>query len=120
MRSEKSSAFNRSAVVPEQQQLGRLQLRIRVFPFCLLQHSVEDTAAECEKLGATVQAFVVDCSKREEIYSVAEKVREQGHDQRLTQMYWIFGKVRKTREEVLYLNNASPWHLHTSCCFLWG
>ncbi|KAM6428924.1 estradiol 17-beta-dehydrogenase 11-like [Rhynochetos jubatus] len=37
---------------------------------------VEDTAAECERLGATVQAFVVDCSKREEIYSAAEKVKK--------------------------------------------
>ncbi|KAF1409703.1 Estradiol 17-beta-dehydrogenase 11, partial [Spheniscus magellanicus] len=44
--------------------------------FCLLQHGVEDTAAECERLGATVQAFVVDCSKREEIYSAAEKVKK--------------------------------------------
>ncbi|NXU54661.1 DHB11 dehydrogenase, partial [Turnix velox] len=37
---------------------------------------VEATAAECQKLGATVQAFVVDCSKREEIYSTAEKVKK--------------------------------------------
>ncbi|NXD73834.1 DHB11 dehydrogenase, partial [Eolophus roseicapillus] len=42
------------------------------------KHSVEETAAECKRLGATVQAFVVDCSKREEIYSAAEKVGEQG------------------------------------------
>ncbi|XP_068259215.1 estradiol 17-beta-dehydrogenase 11-like [Nyctibius grandis] len=40
------------------------------------KHGVEDTAAECERLGATVQAFVVDCSKREEIYSAAEKVKK--------------------------------------------
>ncbi|KAM6402123.1 estradiol 17-beta-dehydrogenase 11-like [Pluvialis apricaria] len=40
------------------------------------KHSVEDTAAECKRLGATVQAFVVDCSKREEIYSAAEKVKK--------------------------------------------
>ncbi|XP_014805292.1 PREDICTED: estradiol 17-beta-dehydrogenase 11-like [Calidris pugnax] len=39
-------------------------------------HGVEDTAAECERLGATVGAFVVDCSKREEIYSAAEKVKK--------------------------------------------
>ncbi|NXU54662.1 DHB11 dehydrogenase, partial [Turnix velox] len=38
--------------------------------------SVEATAAECQKLGATVQAFVVDCSKREEIYSTAEKMKK--------------------------------------------
>ncbi|XP_052628869.1 estradiol 17-beta-dehydrogenase 11-like [Harpia harpyja] len=40
------------------------------------KHGVEDTAAECERLGATVQAFVVDCSKREEICSAAEKVKK--------------------------------------------
>ncbi|XP_068259424.1 estradiol 17-beta-dehydrogenase 11-like [Nyctibius grandis] len=40
------------------------------------KHGVEDTAAECERLGATVHAFVVDCSKREEIYSAAEKVKK--------------------------------------------
>lgn len=40
------------------------------------KHGLEDTAAECERLGATVQAFVVDCSKREEIYSAAEKVKK--------------------------------------------
>ncbi|XP_030347352.1 17-beta-hydroxysteroid dehydrogenase 13-like [Strigops habroptila] len=40
------------------------------------KHGVEETAAECRRLGATVQAFVVDCSKREEIYSAAEKVRK--------------------------------------------
>ncbi|NXM58522.1 DHB13 dehydrogenase, partial [Illadopsis cleaveri] len=40
------------------------------------QHDVEETAAECQKLGATVQTFVVDCSKREEIYSAADKVKK--------------------------------------------
>ncbi|KAM9027065.1 estradiol 17-beta-dehydrogenase 11-like [Ara ararauna] len=41
------------------------------------KHSIEETAAECKRLGATVQAFVVDCSKREEIYSAAEKVKQE-------------------------------------------
>ncbi|KAK4818619.1 hypothetical protein QYF61_016590 [Mycteria americana] len=41
------------------------------------KHGVEETAAECERLGATVEAFVVDCSKREEIYSAAEKVKKE-------------------------------------------
>ncbi|CAN0081333.1 unnamed protein product [Bubo scandiacus] len=41
------------------------------------KHGVEDTAAECVRLGATVQAFVVDCSKREEIYSAADKVKKE-------------------------------------------
>ncbi|NWS33281.1 DHB13 dehydrogenase, partial [Polioptila caerulea] len=49
------------------------------------KHGVEETAAECQKLGATVQTFVVDCSKREEIYSTADKVGQQGHGQRLSQ-----------------------------------
>ncbi|PKK28830.1 estradiol 17-beta-dehydrogenase 11 [Columba livia] len=40
------------------------------------KHGLEETAAECERLGATVQTFVVDCSKREEIYSTAEKVKK--------------------------------------------
>ncbi|NWI55029.1 DHB11 dehydrogenase, partial [Calyptomena viridis] len=41
------------------------------------KHGVEETAAECKRLGATVQTFVVDCSKREEIYSTAEKVKKE-------------------------------------------
>ncbi|NXN16639.1 DHB11 dehydrogenase, partial [Indicator maculatus] len=41
------------------------------------QHGLEETAAQCRKLGATVQTFVVDCSKREEIYSAAEKVKKE-------------------------------------------
>ncbi|KAM7021361.1 estradiol 17-beta-dehydrogenase 11-like isoform 2-T2 [Passerculus sandwichensis] len=41
-----------------------------------IKHGVEETAAECQKLGATVQTFVVDCSKREEIYSAADKVKK--------------------------------------------
>ncbi|XP_061206933.1 estradiol 17-beta-dehydrogenase 11-like [Neopsephotus bourkii] len=41
------------------------------------KHNVEETATECKRLGATVQAFVVDCSKREEIYSAAEKVKQE-------------------------------------------
>lgn len=39
-----------------------------------LQHGIEETAVECRRLGATAHAFVVDCSKKEEIYSVSEKV----------------------------------------------
>ncbi|XP_019408359.1 PREDICTED: estradiol 17-beta-dehydrogenase 11-like isoform X3 [Crocodylus porosus] len=37
------------------------------------QHGIEEAAAECKSLGATVHTFVVDCSKREEIYRAAEK-----------------------------------------------
>uniref|UniRef100_A0A8C6ZJ41 Estradiol 17-beta-dehydrogenase 11 n=1 Tax=Nothoprocta perdicaria TaxID=30464 RepID=A0A8C6ZJ41_NOTPE len=37
------------------------------------KHGIESTAEECKRLGATVYAFVVDCSKKEEVYSTAEK-----------------------------------------------
>uniref|UniRef100_A0A8B9M0I7 Estradiol 17-beta-dehydrogenase 11 n=1 Tax=Accipiter nisus TaxID=211598 RepID=A0A8B9M0I7_9AVES len=50
--------------------------RSRLVLWDINKHGVEETAAECERLGATVQAFVVDCSKREEIYSAAEKVKK--------------------------------------------
>ncbi|XP_048365457.1 estradiol 17-beta-dehydrogenase 11-like [Sphaerodactylus townsendi] len=38
---------------------------------------IEETAAECGRLGATAYPFVVDCSKKEEIYCAAEKVKRQ-------------------------------------------
>nr|XP_060632203.1 estradiol 17-beta-dehydrogenase 11-like [Anolis sagrei ordinatus] len=38
---------------------------------------VEETAEECRRLGATAHAFVVDCSKKREIYKAAEKVKEE-------------------------------------------
>ncbi|XP_077157066.1 estradiol 17-beta-dehydrogenase 11-like [Paroedura picta] len=41
------------------------------------KHGVEETAVECRKLGAEAHAFGVDCSKKEEIYSVAEKVKKE-------------------------------------------
>ncbi|MEE6460043.1 hypothetical protein FKM82_000838 [Ascaphus truei] len=41
---------------------------------------VEETAAECRKIGATAHAYVVDCSKREEIYKAADKVKEDVGD----------------------------------------
>ncbi|XP_022370866.1 estradiol 17-beta-dehydrogenase 11 isoform X2 [Enhydra lutris kenyoni] len=37
------------------------------------KHGIEDTAAECRRLGAKAHAFVVDCSNREDIYSSAKK-----------------------------------------------
>ncbi|POI31832.1 hypothetical protein CIB84_004417 [Bambusicola thoracicus] len=40
------------------------------------ERGLKETAEECEGLGATVHTFVVDCSKREEIYSTAEKVKK--------------------------------------------
>ncbi|XP_054845729.1 estradiol 17-beta-dehydrogenase 11-like [Eublepharis macularius] len=41
------------------------------------KHGIEETAAECRRLGATAHAFVVDCSKKEEIYSTADKVTKE-------------------------------------------
>lgn len=41
------------------------------------KHSIEETAAECRKLGAQAHAFVVDCSVREDIYSSAKKVKAE-------------------------------------------
>uniref|UniRef100_A0A8C8S996 Estradiol 17-beta-dehydrogenase 11 n=1 Tax=Pelusios castaneus TaxID=367368 RepID=A0A8C8S996_9SAUR len=40
------------------------------------KNSIEETAAECRRLGATAHASVVDCSKKEEIYRAAEKVKK--------------------------------------------
>lgn len=36
---------------------------------------IEETAEECKKLGAKAFTYVVDCSKRSEIYAAAEKVK---------------------------------------------
>ncbi|XP_042326184.1 estradiol 17-beta-dehydrogenase 11-like isoform X1 [Sceloporus undulatus] len=41
------------------------------------KRGVEETAEECRRLGATAHAFVVDCSKKEDIYKAAEKVKEE-------------------------------------------
>ncbi|XP_053114549.1 estradiol 17-beta-dehydrogenase 11-like [Hemicordylus capensis] len=42
------------------------------------KHGIEETAEECRKLGATTaHAFVVDCSKKEEIYNMAQKVKRE-------------------------------------------
>ncbi|KAM8939716.1 17-beta-hydroxysteroid dehydrogenase 13-like [Pelodytes ibericus] len=41
------------------------------------KHGVEETAEECRKLGAQAHAFVVDCSKRQDIYSNAERVKRE-------------------------------------------
>ncbi|XP_075060325.1 17-beta-hydroxysteroid dehydrogenase 13-like isoform X2 [Mixophyes fleayi] len=39
------------------------------------KEEVEETAEQCRKLGAIAYAYVVDCSKRNEIYAAAEKVK---------------------------------------------
>ncbi|XP_060632204.2 17-beta-hydroxysteroid dehydrogenase 13-like [Anolis sagrei] len=40
------------------------------------KQGVEETAEECRKLGAIVHAFAVNCKNREEIYTVADKVKK--------------------------------------------
>ncbi|XP_053108260.1 estradiol 17-beta-dehydrogenase 11-like isoform X3 [Hemicordylus capensis] len=39
-------------------------------------NGIEETAEECRKLGARTHTYVVDCSLKEEIYSMAEKVKK--------------------------------------------
>ncbi|KFO22522.1 17-beta-hydroxysteroid dehydrogenase 13 [Fukomys damarensis] len=44
------------------------------------KQGVEETAGECRKLGATVHAYKVDCSNREEIYSSVTQVKKEVGD----------------------------------------
>lgn len=44
------------------------------------KEGVEETADLCSKLGAKAYAYVVDCSKRNDIYTAAEKVKSQVGD----------------------------------------
>ncbi|XP_056407916.1 17-beta-hydroxysteroid dehydrogenase 13-like isoform X2 [Hyla sarda] len=39
------------------------------------QDGIEETAEQCRQLGAKAFTYVVDCSKRSEIYAAAEKVK---------------------------------------------
>ncbi|EFB19871.1 hypothetical protein PANDA_001452, partial [Ailuropoda melanoleuca] len=63
--------------------IGRLtayefaKLKSKLVLWDINKHGVEDTAAECRRLGAKAHAFVVDCSNREDIYSSAKKVKEE-------------------------------------------
>ncbi|XP_011230624.1 17-beta-hydroxysteroid dehydrogenase 13 isoform X1 [Ailuropoda melanoleuca] len=41
---------------------------------------VEETAAECRKLGATAHAYVVDCGSREDIYNSVKQVKKEVGD----------------------------------------
>ncbi|XP_018409067.1 PREDICTED: estradiol 17-beta-dehydrogenase 11-like [Nanorana parkeri] len=41
---------------------------------------IEETATECRKLGAKVYTYVVDCSKRQEITTAADKVKQDVGD----------------------------------------
>lgn len=66
--------------------IGRLtayefaKLKSKLVLWDINKHGVEETAAECKRLGAKVHAFVVDCSNREEIYSAAKKVKAEVGD----------------------------------------
>uniref|UniRef100_A0A8C9D2I8 Estradiol 17-beta-dehydrogenase 11 n=2 Tax=Panthera TaxID=9688 RepID=A0A8C9D2I8_PANLE len=59
--------------------IGRLtayefaKLKSKLVLWDINKHGIEDTAAECRRLGAKAHAFVVDCSNREDIYSSAKK-----------------------------------------------
>nr|XP_055169136.1 estradiol 17-beta-dehydrogenase 11 isoform X1 [Nyctereutes procyonoides] len=66
--------------------IGRLtayefaKLKSKLVLWDINKHGIEDTAAECRRLGAKVHAFVVDCSNREDIYSSAKKVKAEVGD----------------------------------------
>ncbi|XP_020042446.1 estradiol 17-beta-dehydrogenase 11 [Castor canadensis] len=51
------------------------KLKCKLVLWDINKHGIEETAAECRKLGAQAHAFVVDCSNREEVYSSAKKVK---------------------------------------------
>ncbi|XP_058577957.1 estradiol 17-beta-dehydrogenase 11 [Neofelis nebulosa] len=63
--------------------IGRLtayefaKLKSKLVLWDINKHGIEDTAAECRRLGANAHAFVVDCSNREDIYSSAKKVKAE-------------------------------------------
>ncbi|KAG8593444.1 hypothetical protein GDO81_000834 [Engystomops pustulosus] len=44
------------------------------------KNGVEETAAQCRKIGAKVYTYVVDCSKREDIIASADKVKQEVGD----------------------------------------
>ncbi|ELK33020.1 Estradiol 17-beta-dehydrogenase 11 [Myotis davidii] len=66
--------------------IGRLtayefaKLKSKLVLWDINKHGLEETAAECRKLGAQAHAFVVDCSNREDIYSSAKKVKTEVGD----------------------------------------
>uniref|UniRef100_A0A8D2D1P3 Estradiol 17-beta-dehydrogenase 11 n=1 Tax=Sciurus vulgaris TaxID=55149 RepID=A0A8D2D1P3_SCIVU len=59
--------------------IGRLtayefaKLKSKLVLWDINKHGLEETAAECRKLGAQAHSFVVDCSNREDIYNSAKK-----------------------------------------------
>lgn len=66
--------------------IGRLtayefaKLNTKLVLWDINKNGIEETAAQCRKLGAQAHPFVVDCSQREEIYSAAKKVKEEVGD----------------------------------------
>lgn len=63
--------------------IGRLtayefaKLKSKLVLWDINKHGIEETAAECKRLGAKAYAFVVDCSNREDIYNSAKKVKAE-------------------------------------------
>ncbi|KAM6221621.1 estradiol 17-beta-dehydrogenase 11 [Rhynchocyon petersi] len=66
--------------------IGRLtayefaKLKSKLVLWDINKHGIEETAAECKRLGAKVHTYVVDCSNREDIYSNANKVKAEVGD----------------------------------------
>ncbi|XP_003790149.1 estradiol 17-beta-dehydrogenase 11 [Otolemur garnettii] len=66
--------------------IGRLtahefaKLKSKLVLWDINKHGIEETAAECRRLGAKVHTFVVDCSNRGDIYSAANKVKSEVGD----------------------------------------
>ncbi|XP_069341627.1 estradiol 17-beta-dehydrogenase 11 [Eulemur rufifrons] len=66
--------------------IGRLtayefaKLKSKLVLWDINKHGIEETAAECKRLGASVRAYVVDCSNREDIYNCAKKVKTEVGD----------------------------------------
>ncbi|KAM4811619.1 estradiol 17-beta-dehydrogenase 11 [Urocitellus parryii] len=63
--------------------IGRLtayefaKLKSKLVLWDINKHGIEETAAECRKLGAQAYSFVVDCSNREDVYNSANKVKTE-------------------------------------------
>ncbi|KAG8511625.1 Estradiol 17-beta-dehydrogenase 11 [Galemys pyrenaicus] len=56
------------------------KLKTKLVLWDINKHGIEETAAECRRLGAKTHTYVVDCSKREDIYTSAKKVKTEVGD----------------------------------------
>ncbi|XP_026528391.1 estradiol 17-beta-dehydrogenase 11-like, partial [Notechis scutatus] len=54
--------------------------RSRLVLWDINKSGIEETAEDCRKLGVEAYPYVVDCSLKEDIYSVAEKVKKDVGD----------------------------------------